>query len=219
MNKILFCMTILLSMSAQATPRMDVGVGDSNNYLATVIPDSVDSNLYYVFPQSSSVSIKKDGTEDFTYVENRKYGYFKYSVLSAQLNIGVSVSLDSPLLKAKLSEIKARNPNAVFTVITAYKTEMVGLNANIDYFLSSDCGRVSGPLEVPVYCTINIRPELSFGFRKLIKNTQARVFNLIYHFYGSVSGVVNSYSFSVPILIGSLSGEQYFVDQFGVPLP
>ena len=221
--KILFLIAVVLSLGlgnlASAAPRMDTAIGSGTVMFATVLPDHQDPNLYYVFPQSSAVLTNQDGESSFLYLENRKYRLFGgYRVLSAQLQLGLKVSIENPDLKAKMDEIKTQNPNAKFSVITAFKTEVIESKKINSFFLDSSCPEVGGPLEVPIFCTVNINPILSAGFRSLIQNTEIAVLNLAYHFYGFADGKIMEFEFTVPLNVGSLDNNHYFVDQNGSPL-
>ena len=207
----------LCATTAWSAPRMDSAVGTTSVIFSTVLPDHEDSNLYYVFPQSSEVLVKNNGVQDFLYVESRKYGHFgRFRVEAAALTIGLKPSLEADDLKLKMGEIRKMNPKARFSVVTAFKTEVVGSDSEGNpFFLGSNCPTVSGPLEVPVYCSVEVKPELSYGFRQIIKNTQTMVLHYGYYFYGMAGGKLNEYHMSVPLRVGSLDGSTYFYDQFG----
>lgn len=214
----LLVLSVFIVNFASAAPRMDSAIGSNTGLFATVLPDHENANLYYVFPQSSDVLLRDNGLQDFTYIEERKYTRRGYKVKSAQLNVGIRLSIAMDLLQQKIAEIKNHNPNAKFAVVTAYKTEVVGEGEFSQFFRNSNCTDIAGPLEVPVYCTVHIMPEMSYGFRKIVKSTQTRVFHYVYHFYGSVGGNLKEFSFSVPLKVGSLENGPYFFDQYGSQL-
>jgi len=214
----IFAVILFFPLFASAAPRMDSAVGSETAQLVTILPDHEDPNLYYVFPQSSEVLRKSDGRQDFTYIETRKYRPWGIRVESAELAIGMRLSYETDALKQKIAEIRSSNKSAKFTAVTGFNTSVEGHQYVNQYFLDSDCPMIAGPLEVPVYCNIRIKPEMSFGFRQLIIGTQARVLSYIYHFYGFSNGSMNEYAFSVPLKVGSLDHSPYFFDQFGHPL-
>ena len=215
---LIFLVSCSLGVDVLAAPRMDAAVGTNSFLLATVVPDHMDPNLFYVFPQASEVVLKADGTQDFLYVEDREYQRRSFEVEGARLTVGIHLTFDSSQLQQKISEIIKQNSKAKFTVITATKTEVLGTSESVPYFVNSNCAEIGGPLEIPVYCTVSIRPELSFGFRKIILNAQAFVFQYVYHFYGVVGGTEKEFAMAVPLKVGSLDRGDYFFDQDGISI-
>lgn len=217
----LFFLTVvaLSTQLTEAAPRMDSVVGTGKPLMATVLPDNQDPNLFYVFPQKSNVAVKDDGKQDFLYIENRHYGWGKYQVLSARLGIGIVPNINSSELDAKVAEIKATNPNAKFAVISPFQTSVLAqVNEKDSYFERVHCPEISGPLEVPVFCDIQVNPVLAKGFRKVMGSTNTQVLQLEYKFYGVVGGVTKEYAFTIPLRVGSITADGYFFDQNGDPI-
>ncbi len=213
--KMLLMLMLWMPLIASAAPRMDSAVGSASPYLATVLPDHENPNLYYYFPQKSEVLIRPNGVQDFAYIESRKYRRWSYTVEAAQLTVGIQLSMNAEALNQKIAEIRAANPAAKFTPVTAFQTGVEESQGANRYFLGSECPRMAGPLEIPVYCTVQINPDLSAGFRKIIRHTQTRVLNYVYRFYGYSDGKIGEYTFSVPLKVGSLEDSPYFFDQYG----
>lgn len=215
-SKVMLLLWILKSSIAVAAPKMDVGVGTSLPLMATVVPDHETPNLYYVFPQSSDMVVRQDGRYEFLYIENwSKRPLRRSKIQQAEARMWVRPSIESPALKQKIAEIMASNPSAKFSVVTAFKTEVTSSDREESYFLNTDCTQVSGPLEIPVYCRLEINPRLASGFKTLVRNSQARVFHYLYYFYGYANGNLREFKFAVPLKMGSLHGSGYFVDQYG----
>lgn len=200
--------------SAFAAPQMDTGVGTPGAFLATVVPDHQNAHLYYVFPQASQIASAQNGKKDFLYVEDRLYRRRSYRVQSARLSLTLAPSFEHEALSKKIEAIRKLDPAARFTPITAFQTEVVSLS-NSNEFMSSNCGALAGPLEVPVQCELNIHPRYSAGFRKILKNAHIHVLAYVYHFYGAVDGQIKAFSYSVPLRVGSLNDGEYFFDQQG----
>ena len=211
-------LVLFVNHSALAAPKMDSAIGTGKPLMATVLPDHEDPNLYYVFPQTSDVVMKPDGKMDFLYIETRKYGLGRYHVEAARLGVGIVPSISSPALEAKVVEIKATNPNAKFAVVTAFESTVSAKDENTTYFQSGRCPEVNGPLEVPIYCDLDLNPAKATAFRKILASTSIRVLHLEYKFYGFADGKIQEFAYSVPIKVGSLAGGAYFFDQNGNPI-
>jgi hypothetical protein len=197
---------------------MDTGVGSSSPLLATVVPDHQDPNLFYVFPSQSDLVLQANGKQEFLYIENRRYSWGKFRVEAAHVSLTVRPSATSPELDLKTSEIRTANPNAKFAVVTAFKTEVITGPAHPDFFVSTYCPTVNGPLEVAVSCEVEINPLMSRAFRHLLSLTEVRVFHLVYSFYGWADGQMREYRYAVPIKMGSFDRGGYFFDQYGEPI-
>ncbi len=205
----------VVGVTAQAAPRMDTGVGSADPLLATVVPDHEVPNLYYVFPQASETLVRADGRFDFLYIETWKTKWGPDRLMHAEARLWVRPTIDTPALKQKLAEIKASNPAARFAVVTAFKTEIVQARHQEQYFNSSECQQISGPLEIPVYCRVDIKTHLASGFKTLIQRSQAQVFHYVYSFYGFANGQIQEFKFAVPLKLGTIRDPSYFVDQWG----
>lgn len=200
---------------AHSAPVMDTAIGTPNALMATVLPDHLDANLFYVFPQESKISRDASGDQEFLYIENRRYGWGNYRVEAAYLSVGVLPSIQSPALEEKMSIISAANPNAKFAVVTVFESTVIARNEAEDYFESVSCPAVNGPIEIPVYCDIRVKPELVKGFRKAMAETNVRVFFLVYKFYGFANGQMKEFSYTVPIKVGNFGKSGAFFDQNG----
>jgi hypothetical protein len=205
----------LMLQPAVAAPRMDTGVGTQAPLLATVVPDHEDPHLYYVFPQSSETATRADGKLEFLYVETWKRRWGPDRLQNAEARLWVRPSIESDVLKQKVAEIKAADPAARFAVVTIFKSQVVGSDSTERYFDSSSCHPIAGPLEVPVYCRLEVNVGLAAGFRTLIRYSQARVFHYVYSFYGMAGSQLKEYTFAVPLKLGMIRDAQYFVDQHG----
>lgn len=215
---ILFVVTVGFSFSSSAAPRMDTAVGTGQPIMATVLPDHEVPHLYYVFPQTSETSKRADGSLDFLYVETWKRRWGRDRLGHAEARLWVQPSIDSEAIRQKVAEIKAQDPAARFAVVTIFKSEIQGSDSGERYFEYSHCHPISGPLEVPVYCRLEVNVDLARGFKTLIQNSQARVFHYVYWFYGVVDGKIKAFTFAVPLKLGTIQESRYFVDQDGRPL-
>lgn len=214
-----FVFLLVLQMSfAQAMPDMGESVGVRGGQLATVVPDDVDKNHFYIFPQMGSILVNSKGQQQFRYVETRLYRRKSYSIQDALLSLGLKIGFDNPDLSSKIEQIKATNPKATFSTVTFVASEVTVDQTIEGKYLESSCSQIAGPAEVPVYCTLKVNPILATSFRQLIQNGPIRVLQYTYQFYGKGKGQTNLYTFTVPLVLGAFADPSLFVDQYGDPI-
>jgi len=205
----LFAFSLFGSL-AFAVPQMDSSVGFSSPLALTVVRDSVDKDLFYIFPQRFGLAKRSGGRYKF-YVQNYNNGLFDKK---AFVSMTFAPYFDKGLLARAVREIKATNRLARFSLVPIRSSQLSTPKIMFPGFDDVSCESTGGLLGQDISCHITLNRKGISLFLKRLQTDLTHVFHVNYKFLGALGSQNTELAHSIPMYAGKISGP-YFFDENG----
>ncbi len=177
--------SLVATGTAFASPVLNENEANGSPTAATIYPDSVNANLYYVTPQYLGVCKDEKGQLLFSYSEFRPSGWFK---LKRGLMLAtLCIKEHDVAMQAAIKGVLAKNPRAQFVGLP-YTSSSLALNNEVFRSLieNSDCEHAAGVIGQEQACSIEYTPRGRKEFLSALRSGVAFVIQFNY----TVDGVV-----------------------------
>lgn len=215
MKHFIIAIALIFPLLSNSAPIMDSAIGTPQPNIITIVRDSEDSHLYYIFPQRMGLAENEDGTKRFLYQEY-KHDFF---TTRAHVTSTFTAQYDKDLVKEKVDEIRAQDAAARFAFVPTITSEIKPAELLHPTIAKTECPVISGIFGQDLACSFIVYGgSLRKLFVKTILNTHTHVFYLNYTFVGHVMGTDKELTHSIPVYTGGLTLKDYFKDSNGLPL-
>jgi len=213
MKTILMLALLTFAGTAYAVPVIDKAPNTPTALASALLPDDKDSNLYYFFPSHYQLAIDPNSNKYlFGYVEvgwPRPNGYVTL----------VFEAATSPLLAAKIQEVKAANPKALFSPIPILDANFEVTKILTPLISSLDCQKKGNEMGQQVECKLSVDYKNRKDFRRVMRGgalIQALDYN--YSFAAIIAGKSVIINQTLPANFTNLGPGVYFYDSSGNPI-
>jgi hypothetical protein len=199
---------LMTGTMAQAVPVIDTATGTTSGLLVTILPDSVDKNLYYFFPTNWGVATSvKSKKPAFSYIE---YSTGWFSPPQATVTAAFAAE-GAPDLDLKLKEILKDNALAKFTPIPILSARYVPHKNFAKWITNVDCFEKGNTIGQIIGCTWTATVDSGRTFYRVVKGTGIiQVLEYNYVFGAMVNGKYTEISHSAGIYLDGLENGDFW---------
>ena len=199
--------------SAHATPVIDSVVGSKSLVTITVVRDSIDKNLYYLFPQKMALAKGSD----------RKFVFFSQEFVDlpqeepkGYVSMSFSPYFDKNAVVTIVTEILQENENAKFSMIPITNSNIRAPKILFPGLEQVSCDTGAGMFSQDISCNLILNSTGLRFFKGILQKSITNVFQFSYSIHAVVGEEKVTLTQSIPMYAGNLQ-LSYFHNIDGVP--
>lgn len=204
---------ILNTGSVKAMPVIDDVVGSKKLVAITVVRDSLDKNLYYLFPQKMALAKGSD----------RKFIFFSQEFVDSPqdepkgyVSMSFSPYFDKNAVVTIVTEILQENKNAKFSMIPITNSNIRAPKILFPGLEQVSCDTGAGMFSQDISCNLILNSTGLRFFKGILQKSITNVFQFSYSTHVVVGEEKVTLTQSIPMYAGNLQ-LSYFHNMDGVP--